>query len=383
MGSRRGWRAVALGLGMAASGVGASLAAPAGMLGSLALSVLLMAWFASLLWGEAARSPLALVSASRSSSGADEMADEQVLQRLLLDAAPTPLIAVHQDGAQALNRAARTLFGTDSRILPLPRALIEPQAAHLRHEGRRWRIDRVQAQGGAQSLCVAALIDVESETNLAEARASAELIEVLGHELLNGLAPIVSLAESARIAAQVDPVDAALLEEILGPLARRSEGLQRFAQSYRQLASLPAPIAEACDVEEFLGDLEESFVRRWPHIKLDVRNGAPQDWRFDRDQLYQALWALLHNGAEAAGRKDDPLVGVHCRVEAAKLVFWVTDSGDGLDPASAPHIFRPFHTTKPGGSGIGLTLARQITQAHGGKVEVVAVEPTTFALSIP
>ena len=383
MGSRRGWRAVTLGLGMAASGVGASLAAPSGMWGTLALSMLLMAWFASLLWGEAARSPPSLANVDRSPSEEGEMADAHVLQRLLLDAAPTPLIAIHRNGAQALNRAARTLFGTDARILPLPPALIEPQAAHLKHEGRRWRIDRVEAQAGAQSLSVAALIDVESETNLAEARASAELIEVLGHELLNGLAPIVSLAESARIAAKGDPVDAALLEEILGPLARRAEGLQRFAQSYRQLASLPAPLADPCNLGEFLGDLKESFVRRWPDIDLAVENDGPRDWRFDRDQLYQALWALLHNGAEEAGRSATPLVGLHCRVEGARLVFLVTDSGAGIEPASAPHIFRPFHTTKPGGSGIGLTLARQIAQAHGGKVEAVAAEPTTFALSIP
>ena len=87
--------------------------------------------------------------------------------------------------------APRAIFGADDRIVPAPPGLLDPSAPTFRHEGRLWRIDRVEASSG---VTVAALIDVESEELAAEARASADLIEVLGHELLNGLS-LVSAGE--------------------------------------------------------------------------------------------------------------------------------------------------------------------------------------------
>lgn len=382
MGSSRGWRAVALALGMVSCGVVASFAGPAGLWGTLALALLAGAWLASLLWWQVMRLPFARDTARPHTE--DLSSDsEAVLQRLLLDAAPTPLVALQPNGARALNRAARRMFGTDARVLPLPPALADQSESHLRHEGRRWRIDRVKAEGETTSLTVAALVDVESEANLAEARASAELIDVLGHELLNGLSPIVSLAESARDAVQAESVDAALLGEILGPLARRAEGLQRFALAYRQLSSLPAPVIAACDIGEFLDDLQQSFVRSWPDTHLRIDKDDVPHWRFDRDQLYQALWALLNNAAEAAGQVPKPRVGLACLAGDKRLIFQVTDNGSGVDQLSTAHIFRPFHTTKPNGSGIGLSLARQIARAHGGTVELAAANPTRFTLALP
>ncbi|MEM7702636.1 MAG: ATP-binding protein [Pseudomonadota bacterium] len=319
-----------------------------------------------------------------SPAGQEEEADgsEAVLQRLLLDAAPTPLLALEAGSAKALNRAARRLFGTDMRILPVPSEFTDPDASHMDHEGHRWRIDRVSAHGTANSLTLVAMIDVDSETSRAEARASAELIEVLGHELLNGLAPIVSLAESARDAASIDPPDAALLQEILGPLERRAQGLQHFASDYRKLARLPAPVMKPHDVAKFVSDLEQGFVRNWPKIVFALDPIKGTRWSFDRDQLYQALWALLHNAAEAAADQPEPKVSLACQVQETRLVFDVSDNGTGVAASSAAHIFRPFHTTKPGGSGVGLSLARQIAHAHGGTVEYAGVKPTRFALTI-
>ncbi len=381
--SNRGWRAVALGLGLTSGGIAGSFAWGAGMWGSVTTTVLICAWLLSVLWWNAARlAPSAAVLPSGNDEGSDEEA-RAVLQQLLLDTAPTPLVALEDGSARALNRAARRLFGTDARIIPLPPALADPEAKFFLHEGHRWRIDRVTAKAGVPDLSVAALIDIESEANLAEARASAELIEVLGHELLNGLAPIVSLAESAQTAAKADPVDGALLGEILGPLARRAESLQRFAEAYRQLSRLPVPVAHECDILQFARDLHQGFIRRWPQIYLGLDGPHTLRWPIDRDQLYQAIWALLHNAAEAVDRQPDRQVDLRFYLDGARLVFDVLDTGTGVNPAKAVHIFRPFHTTKPGGSGIGLSLARQIAQAHGGTLELAGANPTTFRLTVP
>jgi signal transduction histidine kinase len=355
------------------------------MWGSLAAALLCGGWLAGGLWMQAARLPQPVVARAGPAAGEGEVEEEAraVMHRLLLDSVPTPLVAIEAGGARAINGAARRMFGTDSRILPLPSALADPQTRLLVHEGRRWRIDRVDADRGAPPFAVAALVDVESESSLADARASAELIEILGHELLNGLAPIVSLAESAQGAVRGGMVDAALLDEILGPLARRAESLQRFAEAYRQLARLPAPQLRDCDVVQIVRDLGTGFTRRWPSVAFNAEAADVANWPLDRDQLYQALWALLANAAEAVEGQPGARVWMTCGLRGAALAFEVGDTGPGVAPAIAAQIFRPFHTTKPGGSGIGLSLARQIARGHGGKLDLVGADPTLFRMILP
>jgi len=230
---------------------------------------------------------------------------------------------------------------------------------------------------------VAALIDVEREELAAEARASADLIEVLGHELLNGLSPIVSLAESAQTAAAQEPVDTALLAEILGPLARRAEGLQRFATDYRALARLPEPISSPVALGQFADDLAQLFAQRWPAAALTLEVDEAGTWGMDRDQMHQAVWALLNNAAEATSITEEPRVILSIKRAEKRLAITILDNGEGVKPESAALIFRPFHTTKPKGSGIGLSLARQIAHGHGGSLELAGANPTAFQISLP
>ncbi len=306
-----------------------------------------------------------------------------IVLRVLLDAAPTPLLAVDGRSVRALNRAARAMFATDDRVLPPPANLIAPDIAYLRHENRQWRIDRVEVASAART--VVALIDIEQEERTAEARATAELIHILGHELLNGLTPIVSLADSA-LTASAQPESHPLLSDILGTLARRAEGLQRFTEAYRALARLPEPDRRAVPIAELIEDLARLFRSRWPAVVLDVEidiSGA-QAARIDRDQISQALWALLQNAAQAASTADrPPRVTLGTRLHAGLLMIDVGDSGAGVPAEDAQKIFRPFHTTKAEGTGIGLSLARQIVQAHGGSVILMPDRPTIFRVTLP
>ena len=372
---RRGWRATALGVGLLASACVAIFACTTGRWGLLTGAVLAGIWALTLAWWNAA-----LVPPRPPADGGEAEDEDAAVHRLLLDAAPTPLLALDHDTARVLNRAARAIFGFDDRIVPVPHALLDPSAATFRHEGRLWRIDRVEASSG---VTVAALIDVESEALAAEARASADLIEVLGHELLNGLSPIVSLAESAQTAAAQEPVDTALLTEILGPLARRAEGLQRFATDYRALARLPEPILAPASLGQFARDLAQLFAQRWPAATLTLDIGDVDQWRMDRDQLHQAVWALLNNAAEATGTTRSPRVALSIARDERRLVITVTDNGVGVESESAGLIFRPFYTTKSKGSGIGLSLARQIARGHGGSLELTGANPTAFRISLP
>ena len=169
--SRRAASAFACALGLTASGVAGVLAWRSGMWGALTGAALAAVWLSVLnarMWDR--RPPASVAAASP-----DEA--EAMALRVLLDAAPTPLVGVEGTTARALNRAARDLFSAEDRILPPPSALLDRSVAHFRQSGRRWRLDRVElASGGGSSL--AALIDVEQEERVAEARVTAELVEV-------------------------------------------------------------------------------------------------------------------------------------------------------------------------------------------------------------
>lgn len=303
-----------------------------------------------------------------------------IVQSLLLDAAPIPIVTIYGSSCRALNRASRNLFETDNLILPPPKGLLEPETRSLKYAGRQWRIDRVVAVD--TGIVVAALIDVQKEAGAMEARITAELIDVLGHELLNGLAPIVSLAESAQAAIEEDPANDELLSEILGPLARRAEGLQRFTQQYHSLARLPEPTKTMVNLDEFGADLARSFALKWPHITLSSAVEEGLVWPMDRAQLTQAVWNLLKNAAEVLGEGSG---GVTLEISASAdlLRIAVSDDGPGVPVDTAGQIFRPFFSTKSEGSGIGLSLAQQIAQTHGGALELAHSEPTTFVLSLP
>lgn len=367
------------GLALVACGAAMVLAAQQGLWGTFVGAVLMILWLILASRWSAMR-PRSLATAAFS----DSDAAEATLLRLLLDQAPTPLLSIEGTGAHALNRAARTLFATDDRLLPTPPALADAETTHLQHEGRHWRIDRVRAQGIEADRTVVALIDVEGEERAAEARATAELIQVLGHELLNGLAPIVSLAESG-IAAAASPGKSALLPEILETLARRAEGLLRFTEGYRAMARLPTPRRVAVAPAMLAQDLATLFASRWStSVTLDVHAPAEGLAYVDRDQMTQAIWALLQNGAEAAlAANSPPRVSLDLRCDRAGLTVEIGDSGSGVPATEVNRMFRPFHTTKPGGSGIGLSLARQIARAHGGDVRLMPEDLTTFRLSIP
>jgi signal transduction histidine kinase len=378
----RSFGAIGAASGIAAAAVAGTLAAQGGLYFTLLLAILLVIWLTGSVWRVVTRP-----AASATPPAAPDDEGGRIMLRAMLDQAPGPLLVVEGGSrVRALNRAARRLFGADDVLSRPPADLLSADVARTVHGHRHWRIDRVAAQGLGPPRMLIALVDIEAEEQAAEARATRELLQVLGHEVMNALAPITSLAESALAAATAAPESRErLLPEILGTLSRRADGLRRFTEAYRQMARLPEPVPRVEPIDEMLEDLARLFMAQWREkVSFTIDAPAAMTAVFDRDQILQALWALARNGAEAALSAARPAcVSVSARIDQERLLLRIQDSGDGVSAEHRPNIFRAFYTNKPEGHGIGLTVARQIALAHGGDLTCGYGDPTTFELAIP
>jgi signal transduction histidine kinase len=191
---------------------------------------------------------------------------------------------------------------------------------------------------------------------------------VLGHELNNSLAPIKSIAGSLESLLARDPPPADWRDDVqrgLAVIASRSESLSRFMSAYARLAKLPPPKLAPLDVGVFVdrvGTLEKAH-----HIV--VAPGPRLTIQADSDQLEQLLINLIRNAVDAVKETGGGVTVGWQRLQGSlppMMELWVEDEGPGL--SNTGNLFVPFFTTKPGGSGIGLVLSRQIAEAHGGSL---------------
>ena len=277
---------------------------------------------------------------------------------------------VNRAGERLLSQNVERLLGKTATELGLADCLEGEMARTIEKSfparGGRWGVRRtVFRQGGAphQLLVVS---DLSQALREEERQAWQRLVRVLGHEMNNSLAPISSIAQSLETQLKREPRSADWEDDLrrgLKIIAERSDALSKFMRDYSRLARLPRPQLQEVD----LGALVRGAASVETRLPVEVVPGPEITLQADPDQLQQVLINLIRNAADAS-LETQGKVSVGWQKNGSSLAVLVRDEGLGI--ANPGNLFVPFFTTKPGGSGIGLALSRQIAEAHGGTVEL-------------
>ena len=273
---------------------------------------------------------------------------------------------VNRTGERLLAQSAERLLGRMATDIGLGECLAGPPAQTLElgfaGGSGRWGVRRSSFRQDGVPHQLLVISDLSLALREEERQAWQRLVRVLGHELNNSLAPVRSIADSLETLVRREPRPADWEDDLrrgLRVIAERSEALSRFMRDYARLTRLPQPQLLPLD----LGALIRRVAGLETRIPVEVAAGPAVTLHGDADQLEQLLINLIRNAVDAAMETAGGVRVLWSR-NGASVHLTVQDEGPGI--SNPGNLFVPFFTTKPGGSGIGLALSRQIAEAHGG-----------------
>jgi nitrogen fixation/metabolism regulation signal transduction histidine kinase len=333
-------------------------------------------------------------------NGVTKEEEYQYLKNIVQHAGTGLLTFNAQGEVQILNTAAKKLLNLDSLSQITGLREVSPQLLdsimRLKTGGRD--LVRIEVNGNIIELAVYAiqlnlrneiyklisLQNIQSELEEKEMEAWHNLVRVLTHEIMNSVTPISSLAntvsdelrekQKALKGTEAEDMDDMVLA--LGTIQRRSEGLIRFVKDFRSLTRIPTPELTNIHVALMLEEICMLYKKELKNIKVEVEL-EPKELviRADKDQIEQVLINLIQNSIQALEDQAEALIILKGgRDKDGRPFLSVSDNGPGIESEALEKIFIPFFTTKKRGSGIGLSLSRQIMRQHQGTLSVKTIE---------
>ena len=310
----------------------------------------------------------------------------------LLNKVDTAVLVTDKAGhIEWMNQAAVTHLG---QISQLPEALLRASAINdipiIRIEQNSTVLEmaisctKFVTQGKEQQII--SLKNIHSVLERNEMEAWQKLIRVLTHEIMNSITPIISLSETLSergIPKLLGEKEYSIMLQAMQTIHRRSKGLLEFVENYRRLTRIPTPVCTKVSITELCMDLKKLFPEEYIHFEMPA---SDLYLYADRAQIEQVLINLLKNAREACGRQSDKDIRVEVIISpAGNKLLTVSDNGEGILPDVLDKIFVPFFTTKTSGSGIGLSLCKQIMTLHEGSINVKSEvgKGSSFILTFP
>ena len=313
----------------------------------------------------------------------------QYYENLLNKVDTAVLVADKAGHIEWMNQAAVTHLG---QISQLPETLLKASVAHdtpvIRIEQNSTVLEMAisrttfATQGREQQLI--SLKNIHSVLERNEMEAWQKLIRLLTHEIMNSITPIISLSETLSergIPESLGEKEYSIMLQAMQTIHRRSKGLLGFVENYRRLTRIPTPVRTKVSVAELFTDLKKLFPEEYIHFEMPA---SDLYLYADRAQIEQVLINLLKNARETCERKADKEIQIKF-FSKDNPTLAISDNGEGILPTVLDKIFVPFFTTKTSGSGIGLSLCKQIMTLHEGSINVKSEvgKGSSFILTFP
>jgi two-component system nitrogen regulation sensor histidine kinase NtrY len=237
------------------------------------------------------------------------------------------------------------------------------------------------------TITLVTLHDIHSELQKNELQSWQNLISVLAHEIMNSVAPINALSHklTGYLAAEIiSPETLVKARDSAEIVERQSQTLMRFVEDYRKISGVPNPICAVINVLDMLNEIRRVFNSDHENIRVSVRAMPELVISADRPQIIQVLLNLCLNSFYALNDISNPALILKAWSENERICISVSDKGKGISDEVMNKIFVPFFTTRADGSGIGLSLSKQIMSLHGGSINVESTEGegTTVTLTL-
>ena len=246
-------------------------------------------------------------------------------------------------------------------------------------------------QTGEGRYILVAIQNIDKVLDETEAKAWKKLLSVLTHEIMNSIAPISSLADTLQKELKKIPIKGELEDIRLGmhTIKKRSDGLLSFAGTYRSLNKITEPnlgLILAADLfENIYVLLEPKLIQKQIELDIIIAPSTDLSFKLDINLIEQVLINLLLNAIEAVHETEQPYISLEAKEDQTGKWIQVRDNGKGMSDDILDNIFTPFFTTRKSGSGVGLTLSKQIMLLHKGNIQVQSTlgKGSSFTLQFP